>query len=438
MKCINCLTDNNLKDRTANSGRCKQCNHRFAFEPTTMTGVKITDPMFARAIADISVNDTLFFTPKQLFYLLDKRSRPKFYEGLSTVTGYLIVNIVFGIFLLFFLIPFYLIFSGMSIYIWVMFVINSLLLLKTFTASRSSKNRYKKRQEFAKNFQTLGVIVGIFGIIFSLLSSSFPLFLASFAIGLLSISLGTRKIDKKLANREEFILELNQFQGWLNSWRAINSMTKLLPPPRVLKLKANTAVSADVSAYSFDRLVVCDRPEIAQFLIANNFHFENNCAVLSITGYPQSIFDITMEMLRRNPDLKVYALHDCTPRGIGLVDRLRTSSNWFSDSSAIIIDLGLLPRQIITAGDNIFVLSSESSARDAVQLSPAIRQDLSAEELEWLDLGNYVELESFSAQRLIQILNRGIAGSLYLGSDDSNLILVDGTDSSTYVVDSFG
>jgi hypothetical protein len=71
-------------------------------------------------------------------------------------------------------------------------------------------------------------------------------------------------------------------------------------------------------------------------------------------------------------------------------------------------------------------------------LPPAIRQDLSTEELEWLDLGNYVELESFSAQRLIQILNRGIAGSLYLGSDDSNLILVDGTDSSTYVVDSFG
>src|SRR4028119_932107 len=100
MKCINCQTDNKLKDRTANRGRCLRCNHQFAFEPTAMTGVKITDPMFAKAIADISVNDTLFFTPKQLFYLLDKRSRPKFYQGLYTVTGYLIVNIVGGIFFL--------------------------------------------------------------------------------------------------------------------------------------------------------------------------------------------------------------------------------------------------------------------------------------------------------------------------------------------------
>ena len=47
MKCINCQTDNKLKDRTANNGRCLRCNHQFAFEPTAMIGVKITDPMFA-------------------------------------------------------------------------------------------------------------------------------------------------------------------------------------------------------------------------------------------------------------------------------------------------------------------------------------------------------------------------------------------------------
>ena len=317
-----------------------------------------------------------------------------------------------------------------------MFVINSLLIAGTFTASRSGKYPYKQRQKFAKNLQIWGGIVLVFGIGVTLLSSSFALFLASSAIGLLSIYLGTRKIEKQPANSQQFTLDLNQLQGWINNWVRINSMTKLLPPPRALN--ASTAVSPDVSAYSFDRLVVCDRPEIAQFLIANNFHFENNCAVLSITGYPQNIFDTTMEMLRRNPDLKVYALHDCTPRGIGLVDHLRTSPNWFSDSSAIIIDLGILPRQIMAAGDNMFVLSSESSARDAVQLSPAIRQDLSPEELHWLESGNYVELESFTAQKLIQILNRGIAGSRDLGSDDSSLILLGGTDSSIYVVDSFG
>ncbi len=145
-----------------------------------------------------------------------------------------------------------------------------------------------------------------------------------------------------------------------------------------------------------------------------------------------------MEMLRRNPDLKVYALHDCSPKGLGLVNQLRTSRNWFPDHSAIIIDIGLLPRQILAGGGSMLVMSSEKNAQDARQLSAEIRQDLSAEELQWLELGNYVELESFSHQKLIQILNRGIAGSRDLGSDDSSLILLGGADSSIYVVDSFG
>ncbi|MCU0543755.1 MAG: hypothetical protein MUE44_16495 [Oscillatoriaceae cyanobacterium Prado104] len=72
MKCIKCGTDNNLKTRRAKGDRCKQCNHQFVFEWTTINGVKITDARFAKAIADLSVNDTLFFTHKQLAYFLCK------------------------------------------------------------------------------------------------------------------------------------------------------------------------------------------------------------------------------------------------------------------------------------------------------------------------------------------------------------------------------
>jgi hypothetical protein len=310
------------------------------------------------------------------------------------------------------------------------------LIKATSNASRSTNYTYQERQRFTKTLQVWGAIILIYGITLNLLSNSFPIFLATSVLGIISIYYGNQKIDKKNANSQKFTIDSNQFQDWIDTWGQINSMTKVLPPPR--DTNENATVNPDVSAYSFDRLVVCDRPEIAQFLIANNFHFENNCAVLSITGYPQSIFDTTMQMLRRNPDLKVYALHDCSPKGIGLVDHLRTSFNWFPDNSAIIIDIGLLPRQIIEVGDSMFVINSKSAARDAVQLSSAIRQGLSAEELEWLELGNYVELESFSPQKLIQILNRGIASSRDLDSDDSSLILLGGVDNSIYVVDSFG
>jgi hypothetical protein len=430
MKCINCQTDNNLKDRTANGGRCKQCNHPFVFEPTTMIGVKITDPMFAKAIADVSVSDTLFFTQKQLFYFLDQRSRLKNSNSFN-VLSYIIINIMCGILLAIFAGSF----GELNVFIFGMLAINSLLLSSVLAAIRSPKYLYQQRKQFARSLQVWGGIVLVSGIIISLLLYSYMQFLCSAAFGLLLIYLGSLKIPE---TNQEFTVGFNIVQDWTNKWTEINSpIAKMLPPPR--DSNENAAVSPDVSAYSFDRLVVCDRAEIAQFLIANNFHFENNCAILSVTGYPQGIFDTTMQMLRRNPDLKVYALHDCSPRGIGLVNHLRTSPNWFPDRSTIIIDIGLLPRQIMAADSNMFVLNSKNAVqRDARELSPAIRQDFSPEELRWLESGNYVELESFSPQKLIQILNLGIADSRDLDSDDSSLILLGAAGSSIYVVDSFG
>jgi hypothetical protein len=50
-----------------------------------------------------------------------------------------------------------------------------------------------------------------------------------------------------------------------------------------------------------------------------------------------------MEMLRRNPDLKVYAIHDSSPKGVSLINHLRNSERWFLNSSVTIIDIGLFP-----------------------------------------------------------------------------------------------
>ena len=83
MKCSQCGNDNNLQDRTGNSGRCTQCNHPFAFEPTQMDyKAQFTDPFFAKAIADISADNTLYFTPKQFVYFIDRRLKRKGSMGL--------------------------------------------------------------------------------------------------------------------------------------------------------------------------------------------------------------------------------------------------------------------------------------------------------------------------------------------------------------------
>ncbi len=421
MKCINCGTDNKLKDRTANQGRCIKCNHTFAFEPTSMSSVKITDPFFAKAIADISVNDTLFFTPKQLLYFLDNRLK-KNYKQISRF-GWLFPFIFFNLLT--------------SITIFLPLIGNLVVIIFFNESSKSTKLNLVSRKQYARNLQIIGGIILAIGILLSLGSNSFRLFVIFVVIGMLPIYLGTRQIGRIELLTQDFLISESQVKDWLDRWQQINgSILKILPSPKQENTPAT--VNPDVTAYSFDRLVVCDTASIAQLLIANNFHFENNCAILSITGYPQSIFDTTMQMLRRNPDLKVYAIHDCNPRGIGLVNNLRSHANWFLNSEIAIIDIGLTPRQIIATKRGMFIQSSPESAQAAKQLPEEIRQSLSAEELAWLESGKFVELESFTPQRIIKVLQKGIAGSQTLESDDSSLLLVGNTGNDMYVVESFG
>jgi hypothetical protein len=144
-------------------------------------------------------------------------------------------------------------------------------------------------------------------------------------------------------------------------------------------------------------------------------------------------------MLRRNPELKVYAFHDCSPEGMQLVNELRTNPRWFPDGNIVVIDVGLLPRQILASKQGVIVQNSKISATAAQNLAALLRQNLSNSEIKWLNKGNFVDLESFTPQKLIQVLQRSIANSQQLDRvDESDLILVGGGSSFFYTSDSFG
>ena len=444
MRCVQCNTDNILSDRTRNSGRCKQCNHPFVFEPTTVTEKKLqfTDPFFKKAIADISSQNMLFFTPKQFLYFIDKRLKPR-----TSANGWL--WIFFYFFFSFFVVTFgsipilfllSILNSNPGLAFLIVFALYNIFWIgRFFKDTKSPEQGIGGRKINAKNLQTLGVIILVTGIPFSLLSNSFAGYMTVALLGLGSYWLGISQKRRQHEIGEIFLVNATQSNEWLQRWQRVNgTLEKLLPSPRQEALPAS--IDPEVSAYSFDRAIICDSDEIAQFLIANNIHFENNCAILSISGYPQSIFDTVIEMLRRNADLRVYALHNANPAGVGLVHQLRTSSNWFANQQVTIFDLGISPRQILETRD-MFVQQSQTMAQSARQLPDAVRQGLTAEELAWLDAGNFVELESFRPQKLLRVVNYGLAQS---GDPQGNdgLILVDDNvgygGGYVFVSDSFG
>ncbi len=438
MKCVQCNTDNNLRDRTINSGRCKNCNHPFVFDPTTITDQKVafTDPFFKNAIADISSQNMLFFTPKQFLYLMDKRLKNRTSSNLwKWILGYLVQSFFIVIFGGMFISS---IFSDAAGFLIVWTVLNIIWIWVFFANSKSTEQSVRNRRINATNLQTSGIIILVTGISGSLIFNYFPGYIAASALGLFSYWLSISQKNRQQITGEIFLVNQAQSDEWLQRWQTVNgALEKLLPAPRQEALPAS--IDPEISAYSFDRAIICDSDQIAQFLIANNVHFENNCAILSISGYPQSIFDTVIEMLRRNADLKVYALHDANPAGVSLVHKLRTSPNWFANQAVTIFDLGISPRQILETRD-MFMQQSQTMAQSARQLPDAVRQGLTAEELAWLDAGNFVELESFTPQRLLRVVNYGLAQS---GDPQSNdgLILAGGAaygGGYVFVSDSFG
>ena len=130
-------------------------------------------------------------------------------------------------------------------------------------------------------------------------------------------------------------------------WQSAHGVSSSLIVRKQLPAAAETTAAprslpSDIAGYSFDRAVIADRPETVDLLLANNFHFENNCAVLSENGYPAHAFDVVRGMLQNNPKLTVYVLHDATPDGCSLPARLAGSPEWFQ-GGARIVDVGLRP-----------------------------------------------------------------------------------------------
>jgi hypothetical protein len=133
----------------------------------------------------------------------------------------------------------------------------------------------------------------------------------------------------------------DEFNRLWKRWQGVHGNPKGVIVRRSHPIGPRSA-EPDLADYSFDRAVICDRARTVDLLVANNFHFENNCAVLSVGGYPPGPFETIRAMLRRNPRLQVFALHDATPAGCRLARQLATSPEWFQGLPRI-TDVGLRP-----------------------------------------------------------------------------------------------
>jgi len=430
MKCVKCNTNSSLSHRTKRNGRCRNCNHPFVFEPTSPRDKKllISDRLFKDAIADISSQDMLSFTPKQFLYLIDKRLQPPILKSESPFLEYrwlwipvylflsLFVTIVGGVFLSI-LIKIYFPNIDQTLISLIPLTIYNLGWIGRFLKdSQSPEGGISGRILNAKNLQTFGVTILLTWIPISMIMDSSPWYITSTLLGLSSYGIGFLQKRRQEEINQLFLANEVQINEWLERWQTANgTLEKLLPTP------AQNALPATIVSEIITCVIICQSDEIAQFLIANNVDSTNNCTILSINGYPQSIFDNAMEVLRHNADVKIYALHEASPAGVNLVNQLQINSNWFANQDINIFDLGIFPHQVLENRD-MFVQNSKTMAQAARQLSSKVRRELTIKERMWLDAGNFVELESLEPPRLLRIVNSGLAMSTDPQTNDALML----------------
>jgi hypothetical protein len=141
----------------------------------------------------------------------------------------------------------------------------------------------------------------------------------------------------------------------------------MLIEPRASNTKGLTKpMEEELESYSFDRAVVCDQNGTVDLLLANDFHFENNCAVITAGGYPQHAFPVVRKMLRKNPRLEVYVLHDATPYGCRLAYELRNDPEWFGGTDVSVFDAALRPGHAMKTPTLCWAVNTPVSAHPAL------------------------------------------------------------------------
>jgi DNA-directed RNA polymerase subunit RPC12/RpoP len=232
------------------------------------------------------------------------------------------------------------------------------------------------------------------------------------ALAIIGFAIREAKAPGKLLARETFNKEWSR-------WAEVHGTPASMIVPRNSPAVAAKAGEEDLADYSFDRAVICDSPQTVDLLLANNFHFENNCAVLTADGYPPQAFDQVKAMLTRNPRLKVWVLHDATPVGCRLAYRLSQDPSWFAEG-ATIIDVGLRPSNA-QALKKMWVPSKK-----AVPEHPA----LSEEERLWLSKHS-LALAAIRPEQVIKRLFRSFSSDQSEWGSSGGIFFVDSTSFSS-------
>jgi len=92
-------------------------------------------------------------------------------------------------------------------------------------------------------------------------------------------------------------------------------------------------------------VLLVERDEVVDLLLENGAHTALSALIVAESGYPATHAAEARRLLEARADLKLIAVHDATPNGVGMPARLQNSSE-FALRGRRVVDAGLFPADV--------------------------------------------------------------------------------------------
>ncbi|QDU95840.1 hypothetical protein [Lignipirellula cremea] len=176
---------------------------------------------------------------------------------------------------------------------------------------------------------TLGLGIGLYA-------------MASDFFGILLIIVGVIAAISALVKWGAAPKTFNTWQKLTERWRQAKGaagLEKLIAGPTLHKPPPDWQ-EQDIYDYGFERLLIVERDELVDLFVLNKLHAEQRTLIFSESGYPLYLLPPAQKTLDANPTLPVFLLHNASPSGEQMKDRIE---NWSHLNLAghPITDLGL-------------------------------------------------------------------------------------------------
>lgn len=136
-----------------------------------------------------------------------------------------------------------------------------------------------------------------------------------------------------------------QMDKALDDWKAAGrELEKMITKPTLHEPPPDWP-DRDVYDYGVERILVVEHDLLVDLFVLNGFHTLHNALVIAESGYPDYLLPRLQQLLQERADLPVYLLHDATPDGVAMQDRIHSATDLpFGEHP--IVDLGLMPQDV--------------------------------------------------------------------------------------------